>query len=200
MTAPAISNGCVNGDLRSVGALVATPTTTSTLLARLLAILLGKMPVETTTGWSNMTAWATSNGCASGGQTKMTQGRAAGVAVDGSGNVLVAGETYGAVGGPNIGESDSWLVKYDNTGVQQWLRQWGSPQRDSISGLVADVSDNVYVTGATYGDLGGHNAGGSDAWLAMYHSAGSQQWLRQWGAATGDNGVALLKIRLRTSI
>lgn len=113
------------------------------------------------------------------------------IAVDGSGNVLVGGETYGAVGVLNAGESDVWLVKYDSTGVQQWLRQWGSSQRESLNWLVVDVSDNVYVTGETYGDLGGPNAGGGDAWLAMYDSTGSQQWLQQWGTATGDLGLAL---------
>jgi hypothetical protein len=37
---------------------------------------------------------------------------AQGVATDMDGNVSVVGSTYGALGGPNKGEADAWVIKY----------------------------------------------------------------------------------------
>ena len=36
-----------------------------------------------------------------------------------------------------------------------WVRQHGSSESDRSRGLAADRSGNVYMTGVTYGDLGG---------------------------------------------
>jgi hypothetical protein len=35
-----------------------------------------------------------------------------GVATDGDGNVYIAGQTLGSLGGPNQGNSDAWVAKY----------------------------------------------------------------------------------------
>ena len=59
--------------------------------------------------------------------------RAYGIAVDGSGNVYVAGSTSGALEGSNAGSYDAWLAKYDAKGVQQWVEQLGSWASDSPS-------------------------------------------------------------------
>jgi hypothetical protein len=50
-----------------------------------------------------------------------------------------------------------------------------------------DGSGGVYFGGWSGGSLGGPNAGGLDAWLALYDGAGSQQWIRQFGTSAEDN-------------
>jgi hypothetical protein len=42
------------------------------------------------------------------------------------------------------------------------------------------------VSGRTDGSLGGSNAGGFDAWLARYDSAGNRLWVRQLGTSAYD--------------
>jgi Calx-beta domain/Beta-propeller repeat len=56
--------------------------------------------------------------------------------------------------------------------TSQWAKQFGSSDNDSSRGITTDSSGNVYLTGYTYGDLAGKNAGdGSyDAWVAKINS------------------------------
>jgi Beta-propeller repeat len=115
---------------------------------------------------------------------------ALGVATDVAGNVYLTGDTHGSLGGANRGPSDAWVAKYDAAGNQLWVRQLGTASYDAASGVATDGDGNVYLTGRTYGSLGGANRGGSDAWVAKYDAAGHQLWVRQLGTADyTDDGI-----------
>jgi len=116
-----------------------------------------------------------------------------GVAVDSAGNVYLTGDTLGNLGGTSAGSRDAWVAKYNSSGTQQWIRQLGTSQSDSSYGVAVDSAGNVYLTGGTSGNLGGTNAGNSDAWVAKYNSSGTQQWIRQLGTSQSDSsyGVAV---------
>jgi len=54
-----------------------------------------------------------------------------GVTTDSSGNVYVAGGTYGGLdGNTSAGVNDLFVVKYNSSGTKQWTRQLGSSSRD----------------------------------------------------------------------
>ena len=53
--------------------------------------------------------------------------------------------------------------------------------------MSADGLGNVYISGYTYGSLGGPNAGGHDAFVSKYDAAGTLQWSRQLGTMSGDD-------------
>jgi len=83
------------------------------------------------------------------------------IAVDASGNVYVAGHTYGALPGQtSSGGSDAFVRKYDGSESELWTRQFGTPNDDSAYGVAVDTSDNVYVAGYTFGTLPGHSSAG----------------------------------------
>jgi hypothetical protein len=107
------------------------------------------------------------------------------VAVDGTGNVYLTGETY-VSGGLDSEDSDAWVAKYDSSGNQQWIQQFGSSNREFNPHLAVDGAGNVYITGSTNGSLEGTNAGGFDAWVAKYNSSGNQQWIQQFGRSGDD--------------
>ncbi len=88
--------------------------------------------------------------------------------LDGSGGVYVGGETLGSLGGPNAGAYDVWLARYDTAGNQTWAGQFGSSTSESLNAATPDGLGGVYVTGSTFGSLGGPNGGSHDAWLARY--------------------------------
>ena len=90
-----------------------------------------------------------------------------GVAADPFGNAFISGHTQGALGGPNAGGADAFVSKYDSSGSLLWTRQFGTSSNDySYGGTVAaDPFGNVFISGETYGSLGGPNAGGEDAFL-----------------------------------
>ena len=118
-----------------------------------------------------------------------------GVAADSSGNAYVVGGTVGAFPGyTNLGSDDAFVRKYNSAGVEQWTRQFGSNDRDIASGVAVNSSDNVLVAGYAFGTLPGQSsAGGEDAFVRKYNSAGIEQWTRQFGTSASDGawGVAV---------
>jgi hypothetical protein len=75
----------------------------------------------------------------------------------------------------------------------EWVRQFGTSEDDRSYGVSSDDAGNVYVTGATWGDLEGSGAGDDDAFLRKYDSSGNVQWTSQLGSASWDGsfGVSL---------
>lgn len=110
------------------------------------------------------------------------------VAFDGVGNVYVAGWTSGSLGGPNAGGYDAFLRKYDAAGNLAWTRQLGTTFDDENFGVAADSSGAVYITGLTYGNLGGPQIGGADVYVSKYNSAGLLLGTRQLGTPDLDLG------------
>ncbi|MDP7500595.1 MAG: SBBP repeat-containing protein [SAR324 cluster bacterium] len=100
-----------------------------------------------------------------------------GFATDSSGNVYVAGMTYGGLdGNSNSGEIDLFIVKYNSSGTKQWTKQLGSSSEDSASGVATDSSGNFYVAGYTYGGLDGNsNSGCNDLFVVKYDSDGNKK-------------------------
>lgn len=116
------------------------------------------------------------------------------VAVDAStGAIYVVGSTQGNFDGNNIGVHDLFLTKYDSSRVKQWTRQLGTPNADEAFGVAVNPNTgDVYVTGATYGNLDGNiNAGGADLLVIKYNSSGGKEWSRQFGTAGDDFGRSI---------
>jgi hypothetical protein len=108
-----------------------------------------------------------------------------------AGTVVVAGNTWNSLGGPNAGRSDAFVSQYDDLGNRIWLRQFGSQENDLSSALAHDGAGGVMVAGITDGDMGSANAGNEDVFLARLDSAGNQLWIRQFGTDARDEATAL---------
>ncbi|MBZ4415068.1 SBBP repeat-containing protein [Myxococcus sp. RHST-1-4] len=96
--------------------------------------------------------------------------QAHGVAVAADGTVQVTGFTAGALdGNAYAGLNDLFLTRYDALGNKLGTRVVGSGFSDVGRGVAVDASGNAYVTGSTYGGLGGNtSAGGYDAFLIRF--------------------------------
>jgi hypothetical protein len=90
------------------------------------------------------------------------------VATDTDGNVYVVGRTDGALGGPNKGSTDGWVIKFDGKCRRLWSRQPGTSDGDDANGVATDADGNVFVVGVTTGAFGGPNEGHIDAWVIKY--------------------------------
>jgi len=113
------------------------------------------------------------------------------VAVDASGNAYIGGDTWGSLGGPNAGGNDAFLVKYDGSGSLVWLEQIATSSYDYARSVAVDASGNAYISGNTWGSLGGPNAGGNDAFLVKYDGSGSLLWSRQIGTSSYDRAYSV---------
>ncbi|MEX2308882.1 MAG: SBBP repeat-containing protein [Pirellulales bacterium] len=109
-----------------------------------------------------------------------------GISADRHGNVYISGATEGGMSGPSAGEYDAFVSKYDAAGSPVWTHQLGTLVNDASLGIFADGMGDVYISGHTYGSLGGTNAGLADAFVSKYTAAGALLWTSQIGSLTYD--------------
>lgn len=112
-----------------------------------------------------------------------------GITCDASGNVFVTGWCSGSIeDNPYLGNGDNYLVKYNANGQRQWLRQWGTANKDTGYSLACDAAGNVYVSGYSTGPLYAPPLGNRDYFLAKYDASGNLLWGRQAGTSGHDQG------------
>lgn len=112
------------------------------------------------------------------------------VTIDPSRNVFVTGWTQGAIGtNTQTGSRDVVLLKYNSTGVSQYVKQLGTAGAGSEGYYIAlDAAANVYVAGKTGGGLGGNTVTGSaDYFFTKFQASdGTALYTRQLGATGVD--------------
>lgn len=112
-----------------------------------------------------------------------------GIAADPTGNVVVAGYTFGAFPGftnPTHAAED-FIAKFDPTGKQLWLQQFGTGASDYLNAIATDAAGNIYAAGFTTGAFpGATNPTAAPQALAIKFDAnGNQLWLRQFPSGSG---------------
>jgi hypothetical protein len=125
------------------------------------------------------------------------------VAVDPTGDVIVAGITLDGAPGRVSSSRDGFVRKYrpSTTGaLLLWHQRFGTLADDVVFDVAVDQNRNVYVVGQTMGALGAQLAGYSDAFVRSYDPAGVVRWTRQFtseeAVEEGARGVAVGPSRL----
>lgn len=92
--------------------------------------------------------------------------------LDGQGNVLVTGTSYGSGTG-----MDYATVKYNADGQRQWVKRYSSPGEnwDGAAAVAVDAQGNVYVTGSSYKN----EASSYDYVTLKYDANGKLLWTRR---------------------
>lgn len=124
-----------------------------------------------------------------------------GFATDALGNSYVAGSFYGEVslgGLPTLtsaGQSDVYVVKYDDQGVAQWAVRAGGSDFDNPYDLAIDGNGGVFITGsfgsptAVFGSTELDLTGGMDIFVAKLSAVdGSFQWAQRYGSNDFQSG------------
>jgi PKD repeat protein len=117
-----------------------------------------------------------------------------GIAVDGSGDVYVTGDSgvsWGSPVNPHAGFPEAFVAKFDSSGNRLWNTFMGAAGYDSGHGIAAYGSGTVYVTGysdATWGSPVNPHAGSDDAFVAKLDRSGNRLWNRFMGSANDDYG------------
>jgi uncharacterized delta-60 repeat protein len=98
------------------------------------------------------------------------------ITTDNAGNVYVCGKSFSI-----SGLDDFITIKYNSTGVEQWIRIYGGNLNDMADALTVDVFGNVYVTGGSSG------TNGFDYATIKYNSMGDSVWVRRYNAISGNS-------------
>jgi hypothetical protein len=126
-----------------------------------------------------------------------------GVAVDASGNILLAGTYEGSLrlGKTDlraVGQTDAFLAKFDSTGLALWALTAGGGGEDSAAGVALDSAGNPHLAGSFSGNAWfGRNylssLGESDVFVAKFDRNGVLQWARSGGGRGSDfcGGIAV---------
>ena len=126
----------------------------------------------------------------------LSQAFARSVVTDNSGNVYVAGFTYGNLDNNTLtGASDLFFTKYNSSGVKQTTKQLGASGASTYGyGAAIDASGNIYITGSTNGNLDGNiKTGIYDFFVTKYDNSGVKQYTNQLGGSgfvTGGSAIA----------
>lgn len=126
-----------------------------------------------------------------------------GIAVDGSGNVYVAGQTNSTNfdgGLPGFGGGhDAFVTRLNTNGTVAWTRFLGGAGYDSGAAIALDNSGNVFVAG--YTDSAGWASGGADTvhggndhndgFIAKVTPAGAVAWSSYIGGQNSDSAYGI---------
>jgi hypothetical protein len=94
------------------------------------------------------------------------------VAINGDGDIFVAGETFGDIEGRvNNGADDIFVTQWHPDGTKGGTQLRGTDVNEHVFGMAIGPDDAVLVTGETFGDLGGANAGGFDIYVVMFRKS-----------------------------
>ncbi|OQP66535.1 hypothetical protein A3860_13710 [Niastella vici] len=104
------------------------------------------------------------------------------IAVDASGSVYVTGPSAGSGTG-----MDYATIRYNATGVQQWVARYNGPSNgfDAAIALAVDDNSNVFVTGISQGV-----GTGNDFATVRYNSNGNQQWVTRYNGPVNNDDAA----------
>jgi len=96
--------------------------------------------------------------------------------IDKFGNLYMTGTVAGSLGGQHyFGAIDSFLLKFDSAGQQQWVRQFGGKENDLSLGLALSSDGYIFLTGGSLSLLDGNtNQGGFDLFLLKYNTDGKK--------------------------
>ena len=122
------------------------------------------------------------------------------VAIDSNDNIYMLGNYRGTVdfggGDETASDSDIFLVKFNSSGVFQWLYTAGGSGADDSRALALDSSDNPYITGSFRNtvNFGGGNitaANTDDLFILKLNSSGAYQNIYTSNIFTPQKGKGL---------
>lgn len=98
------------------------------------------------------------------------------------------------------GLTDIFILKLDNYGVFQWVKNMGGTGQDRANSIIVDASGNVYGLGEFYDVVDFDNAapvenmtsaGGSDIFIIKLSPSGNFIWSKRIGGTGNDFGISL---------
>ncbi len=128
---------------------------------------------------------------------------ARGVAVDAQGNVVVVGQFVGSVDfgggsftsvGPNF--DDAFIVKLGPQGNHLWSKKFGDINSQVPHGVAVSATGDIamvgdFQTNMTFDAIAINSSGDTDAFVAVFDSAGNAKWAKAFGDVAAQSAHAV---------
>jgi hypothetical protein len=126
------------------------------------------------------------------------------MALDTTGNVYVSGIyaspilTIDSFSLTNSGSTNTFIVKYNSSGVAQWAKKIDGIGNQAAVNMVLDTTENVYISGIytasilTIDSFSLTNSGSNDTFIVKYNSSGIAQWAKKIGGSGDDRPVNMV--------
>ena len=99
--------------------------------------------------------------------------------ISSAGNVYVAGRTFNGL------NYDFLLLKYNSSGVQQWVKTFDGTGNDAVNSMTIDNTENIYLTGYSQSSA----TSDTNIITVKYNSAGTIQWSKIFDGTLHGNDV-----------
>jgi hypothetical protein len=116
---------------------------------------------------------------------------AQGIYTDKKGGIYIAGGTMGKLGDKSFGSMDGFVMKINENGGKVYVSQFGTSGNDNAVGISGD-GKSLFITGTTWGDLGGKNLGMIDAFAGIFSFDGKPVRFIQFGTDGFDIGLQII--------
>ena len=100
------------------------------------------------------------------------------------GGYIIAGTTYSY----GAGKSDTWLIKTDSEGNEEWSKTFGESSWDAGCSVQQTKNGGYIIVGYMTNSYG---AGENDVWLIKTDSKGNEEWNKTFGGAYIDWGESV---------
>ena len=116
---------------------------------------------------------------------------AQGIYADKMGGIYIAGGTMGVLGEKSFGNMDGIIIKINENGEKVYVSQFGTAGNDNAVGISGN-GKFLYITGTTWGDLGGKSQGMIDAFAGIFSTDGKPVRFIQFGTDGFDIGLQII--------
>ncbi len=116
---------------------------------------------------------------------------AQGIYADKMGGIYIAGGTMGVMGDKSFGNMDGIILKINEYGEKVYVSQFGTSGNDNAVGISGNEK-SLYITGTTWGDLGGKSQGMIDAFAGIFSTDGKPARFIQFGTDGFDIGLQII--------
>lgn len=118
------------------------------------------------------------------------------IATPGGGCILAGNSSSLEINGQSEGvlSPDGWLINLDSTGKVIWQKTLGGYESEKIAEIELTGDGGFVLVGVAWSNSGqfAGNQGEGDMWFARLDKSGNLQWMKLFGCAANDEGIAII--------
>ncbi len=124
-----------------------------------------------------------------GGNTGYDRGNGICQTADGGFAVICSSSSTDGIFSQSYGNSDSWVLKFDNMDMIQWTKNFGGSGLDAGNSILSTPDSGFIIAGTSNSNDKDfiNNKGGSDFFVIKISKNGAKEWVKNYGGTDFDD-------------